>query len=89
MGAKAIPCLMKFENQVCEDLYVGMIRYPDRTMHDVQCYTKATNGDMYLISVLDALNIFNPNEPQDDFSKNYAIWNNAIVWFVNHMRKAP
>ena len=87
VGAKAIPCLMKFTTPACDHLYVGMIRYPDRTMHDVECYTKAANGDIYLISSVDALNTFNLDEPQDDFSKNYVIWNKAIVWFVNHLKK--
>ncbi len=78
---------MKFTTPACDHLYVGMIRYPDRTMHDVECYTKAANGDIYLISSVDALNTFNLDEPQDDFSKNYVIWNKAIVWFVNHLKK--
>lgn len=88
IGKQAVPCLMKFKTGVCDYLYVGMIRFPDRTIHDVECYTQAS-GDVYQISSVDALNIFNPEVQLDDFSKNYTIRNKAIVWFMNHMRKTP
>jgi hypothetical protein len=87
IGKQAIPCLIKFENAICDYLYVGMIKFPDRTMHDVQCYTQSTNGDVYHIASVDALNIFNPEVELDDYSENYKKRNNAIVWFLNHIRK--